>query len=323
MNQQEQNNQFMQLSDLTNFDNEQSNINPHGGPAFEPISYDESDYSQYDQSFNTVDYLPERNNIEMAIDDYVDPDKPITISNKQRQNMLSVYEMLKKQKEEERASFGGELQFKKAGKPPTGQKRRKGSVSSSVKQVYIPRHKPKKKKTIHSTSRHFDEGGWNHDTRTTGQFDNLQKKELTREKIRRKKRVRKTKATKPKDEFENEEGMNAFYKAFGGLQFKKPSQKGEKDTLYFTDMDQIHNHLEKVDDENLQLEAKNGIIKMEDLEKALEEEKKKRKVSLFYFKSSNFHRKMTNTSSKDTRICSKSARGTTNILNTKSHQIQN
>jgi hypothetical protein len=47
--------------------------------------------------------------------------------------MLSVYEMLKKQKEEERASFGGELQFKKAGKPPTGQKRRKGSVSSSVK----------------------------------------------------------------------------------------------------------------------------------------------------------------------------------------------
>ena len=42
----------------------------------------------------------------MAIDDYIDPTKPLSISNKEFQNMKEVYEVLRKQKEEERARIG-------------------------------------------------------------------------------------------------------------------------------------------------------------------------------------------------------------------------
>lgn len=273
-------NQFMQLSDLTNFENNPQRPVQSSQLNYEPISFDESDYTENSESFHTEDYLPEGNNIQMAIDDYVDPNQPINISNKQRENMQSVYELLKKQKEEERASIG-DIKFKKKGgkRPPSGSKRRpKTSKSSKSKQLYIPLHKKKKKHYIKSTDRHFDDGGWNHDTRTTGKFDNLNKDELKREKLQNLRNKRKQR----RNSLNKGSGGDKSQKIHGleNLQFKKSSDQVDPNALYFTDMDQIHGYLENVDDANLQLEAQNGILKMENLEKALAEEQMKRKVKI-------------------------------------------
>jgi hypothetical protein len=48
--------------------------------------------------------------------------------------------------------------------------------------------------------------------------------------------------------------------------------ENDPNALYFTHVDQIHKFLEKNDDQNLKLETQNGIMKMQNLEKALEEE---------------------------------------------------
>ena len=272
--------QFMQLSDLTDFERDQQPTDNGAGLGYEPISFDESDYPENSESFRTEDFLPEGNqNIQMAIDDYIDPNQPISISNKQITDMQNVYEMLKKQKEEERASIG-------MGKPPTGsgskkrtsKSRRKSKSSANKDHLYIPRHRKKRRPYIKSTDRHIDDGGWNFDTRTTGQFDNVQKNELNREKLRKKSRKARYGISHKKTGDKDGSGASDFK----NLVFKKSSANGDEvdpNALYFTDMNQVHNYLEKVDDENLKIEAQNGGLKVQDLERALEEERLKRKVN--------------------------------------------
>lgn len=271
-------NQFMQLSDLTDFERDNQRPQNDTELGYEPISFDENDYQESSASFNTEEYLPEGNNIQMAIDDYIDPDQPIQISNKQRNHMQNVYELLKKQKEEERASIGlGKPPRSSSGNRPSSKTKIRRKPSAKSKHLYIPRHRKKKRPYIKSTDRHIDEGGWNFDTRTTGQFDNIQKNELNREKIIKKNR-------KADWGIKQKKGEKSIKTNFENLQFRKQDSASDIDpnALYFTDMNQIHKYLEEVDDKNLKLEAKNGILKMKDLEKALEEEKAKRKVSNWY-----------------------------------------
>ena len=121
----------------------------------------------------------------MAIDDYIDPSKPISISNKEVQNMKAVYEVLRKQKEDERAKIG--VPSKKKSLRNVNSKNGKAVKPLSKPPVTAKSAAPSKPLRPATTKTHVDDKGRNSDTRTLGQFDNLRKNALKKdeEKIQR------------------------------------------------------------------------------------------------------------------------------------------
>lgn len=164
-------------------DYEESELN------FEPIMYEEEilEYDQYNLTSN-------ENRIEIAIDDYIDPDLPITIQ-KQKKKLDNVYQELKKKKEEERKSLG----------IPKKDKKKKGSKKNGLIYKKFDRNK-KKGNRPESNDRHM-KGGWNFDVRAGGEFDNMRKNELAMDGVWRKKA---TKIKKKKKKEGHEKGNIIF-----------------------------------------------------------------------------------------------------------------
>lgn len=193
----------------------------------------------------------------MAIDDYIDPTKPLTISNKEIQNMKAVYETLRKQKEDERASIGVPKQHKtlKKGKSKPPQSPPRPGTSKKLPAKSKPKNQVQMNKT------HTDDKGWNTDTRTTGEFDSLRKNALKKDEDTVERRAKLTGTNKPvkkKDSLEQVLHM----------EFKQ----APKQNIYFTDLEQVHQHLDQADDKNLKLATGNKILQLQQLEKALKEE---------------------------------------------------
>lgn len=164
---------------------------------FEPLMYEEEIYELNDhQLTNSIN-----GKIEIAIDDYIDPEAPISFK-KQKKEMDDMYERLKRQKELERKSLG--VPKKKKKRPP---KDKKG--------LEYKRYMRKKKKSgLESSNRHF-KGGWNTDVRTKGNFDNLSKNELDMDGVWREKKKsisrRKKSAQKSKNGLDKSKGKILSY----------------------------------------------------------------------------------------------------------------
>ena len=141
-------------NNLELLENDQDNLD------FEPMVFEEELYEKEQLQFTDPNSRP----IQIAIDDYFDPESKIKISKKQKKmdtvfdEIKALKKVVKKKKQKQAKKYKGELPAKRA---------------------------PKKKKLV-STEAHI-KGGWNTDVRTVGVFDpNLNKGELEERRKQRK-----------------------------------------------------------------------------------------------------------------------------------------
>lgn len=164
---------------MTDTFNNESHLNSQSNLNFHPILYEEEIYEREQHSLANSE-----NRIQIAIDDYIDPDLPITFK-KQKKELDDVYQELKRKKEEERKSFG----------IPKKKEKKRGKKNGLEYKKY---DRKKKKKKIKSDSRHV-KGGWNTDVRTVGEFDNMRKNELAMDGVWKKRRYREQRKQRKKE----------------------------------------------------------------------------------------------------------------------------
>ena len=162
--------------------------------------------------------------------------------------MRNVYESLKKQKEEERANIGVPQKNSvrnlkiKAGNTSKGSTR-----PGTAKKPDLTKKKP----PVAPGKTHVDQGGWNHDTRTTGQFDSLRKNALKKQEETFERKIN------PGSSQRQDKQKDPLATALN-MEFKK----GPEAKIYYSDIDQVHKNLEAADDQNMKLATGNKILQM-------------------------------------------------------------
>jgi len=271
------------------------NTGHNTGPIYQPIMYEEeisefSDFKIKDQ--NSISNSTTQN-VQIAIDDYINPEDPIMIDKRQNQ-MRKVYEEMIKKREAERKMIG--LRKKKKLRTKNGEKiqynRHYFKEEKRKKKI-----KKKKKKGYESTNRHII-GGWNTDTRTVGVFDPILTKNelddgLTRQRINKPVRGRfieerlESALVRRGDEKANYRD-NVKLGGLGDLEFENGDDFGEgndeKRTLYFTDINQLNEFMEELDDDQLRAKAETKIMELKRIEDDLNKEKRISKVKKNFLK---------------------------------------